>query len=53
MFMTDEELKELLEEIKKDELAFELLKAKAEWEGMTLLNTLYEWSDPRTWSSYG
>jgi hypothetical protein len=47
-----DEQKKLLDEIRKDQIAFELLKDKAEWEGMPLLEVLYEWGDPREWNSY-
>lgn len=42
----------LLDEIKQDPKAYELLQAKCRWEGMGLHAVLSEWSDPRKWPSY-
>ena len=39
-----------MEAIKADSVAYERLKAKCRWEGMTLYGVLREWGDPRLWS---
>lgn len=41
--------KRLMAEVKANPDAFERLKAKARWEGMSLSAILREWGDPRTW----
>ena len=45
--MTTEEARKILREL--DEKTLQRLKAKAEWEGMTLTGVLKEWGDPREW----
>ena len=49
--ITDEDQR-LMDEIKADPIAYDLLKAKASWEGMSLFAVLHEYSDPRTWEVY-
>ena len=42
----------LLDEVKKNPIAFRMLKDKCEWEQMSLTSGLSQWGDPRRWAGY-
>jgi hypothetical protein len=46
--VTEAQLK-LLEEVRRDPVAAERLRAKCQWERMTAIQVLIAWGDPRNW----
>lgn len=42
----------LMDEIRQDPIAYELLRNKCKWEAMGQFAVLSEWGDPREWLDY-
>lgn len=49
MAKVTKETMRLLEDVKKDPVAYQRLKDKCRWEAETQTYVLQNWGDPRTW----